>query len=264
MPFSPEQPIIGPQHVKRQLLGISSFLATLDQTELSALLTDSIMSAQNRFERELETYFGPRVIKTRPTASMVQGVDYDVQEDPYDFPVEQIRWLGFFTTRRRPIISVERICVAYGPDPNNTFLVYPGVWIQTEKVLGRISIVPVGGTILPASVGAQPSVWWWLPQLVGAQTGGMVPDLVTIDYTAGLVDADSDPQYHELRIALAKAAAEAAFPSISSLFPTSTARDGVSVSYGMITQLQQQMNQDVENFITEWNAERRAFHMVVV
>ena len=219
---------------RKGLLGLDSYLELFgDQDAQNAAIDEAIAAADARVMRELHLTLGTSVIKAWPDA----GAEYDVEEEPYDFHREQYRRYGFLQLRRKPVVSVERVRLMFGP--SNTVITYPSEWVRLNKLAGHLSIVPTPGTAWQGLI--LQSGAYYLPYISGGTwLQDSVPQMIAVDYTAGLGDAgeagaDADPRFADLRHQRARLAARevlmdlsnAVAPGISS---KSISEDGASES----------------------------------
>lgn len=160
-------------------------------------LTRVIMEAQADVERKCEVYLSHTVIKTPPVdAGMVRTTknapgQFDKLDTPYPFIIRN--WnggSGRIRLRKRPIVSVQRVAIRYGQTMQALgVLDFPDGWISPESRMGIINIMPIVGMS-----SSQVSSLIMLPIMAGAMNGRkVIPTIVTIDYTAGFLPVDFDP-----------------------------------------------------------------------
>lgn len=148
--------------------------STADQ---DALITRFIRAAQARMERDLRIRYDTQVIKVKPEP----GAVYDIEEDPYDFWLEDYYNHGFIKLRRGPVISVQRVRLMYGDQTE--IITYPNSWIRLDRKNGTIQILPTPGSGWGGLVLA--SGGYFLPLLTGTWLRRNVPQLICPDYTVG-------------------------------------------------------------------------------
>jgi hypothetical protein len=242
--------IIFEDDVRDAMAGLSSVLDGMNQARLQRQIQKAILSAEQEFQRELKVRFRRTVVQTYPTG--VQGTDYDLQDDPYDLyqagSGRGSEW--HFTLRYRPILSVERI--ALDISGTRTLLTYPADWIRLDRRLGTIALVPVGGAALIADAGVFHLLTTGLPMLASRYHNGVVPKVVTIDYTAGYDNPDTRDDLADVRLHLAKAAALHLREMVVEAIPQSVSRDGVSVSLAGGQQMFTQLATTVEAWKQSW------------
>ncbi len=222
-----------------------------------------------RMERELRDFnLLPKVIKS----SAVKGVldsqgNYAVQpepaleaaadifEDPYDYDVKDyINW-GYLALRRKPVVSIERIRLIY--PTGQTIITYPNEWIKTYHKFGQVQIVPMAGSFNQYPLIGQGGMY--LPLLSGFLTTN-VPQLIHVDYTAGLTSIPDDLKdaiYKLGSIEILKQAGHGKAPGVASI---STGVDGLSESTTLTQSGQTQMfgaliknyEDDVKTFIKDF------------
>jgi hypothetical protein len=149
----------------------------------------------------------------------LNGMAWDV--DPaYDYSPDMFhfdKW-GYFVTRQRPIISVERMRFAY-PSQDTGFIDIPQDWIRTDARYGHIRLVPSSPAIF-----AQMNTFIMMA-LAGSRS---IPFMIQLEYTAGLSDVQN--KYPELldcikKKAVLKVIADAFLPQSGSI-----SSDGLSQS----------------------------------
>lgn len=189
-----------------------------------------IDSATRSVERQLGVFLKPTLIATDPDErGLVQDVDYEVAEPPYDYDAETFSNMAFMQLRQRPVQKITYLSLVL---PNGQiivdFLTRPE-WVKLYPKQGQFQIVPYAGdpTIFNLLGGTQMGYGFFTGQL-----NRNVPQMWYIDYIAGFpkgrVPAD-------IRNIVAKLAAvdtlgiggEALKPGITSM---STSIDGLSES----------------------------------
>lgn len=145
-------------------------------------------SAIKEVERRLGIFLKPTKIVCNPESQgLVKGVDYDLEEPPYDYNLRQYKNWGFLQLRQYPILSVERVRLVL---PNYQEVVtFDKDWIKVYKKHGQINIVPYAGSPTVMTVaGASGTAF---PFLTG-QFARNFPQAIWIDYTAGLDEVPAD------------------------------------------------------------------------
>ena len=163
-----------------------------DVAAQDAVLSRVIRRAQSTVETECEIYLTQRVVKSRPVdAGLERGTNYDVIEDPYDWFKDSFRGYGTFRLRHRPLVSVQRVSIRYGSTTENLQKVidYPDSWTVPKDELGILNIVPLVGM-----TSAQAGALVLLPIMgVGLMRWDTIPSICGIDYTAGFLPKNFDP-----------------------------------------------------------------------
>lgn len=254
------------EHVRRCLIGLESFFAKFgDVTAQNTAIDHAITDANARVRRELHVELGTVRVVSWPEASKVEGTDYDVTEEPYDYSSSQYRAWGFLRLRRRPVQSIERVRIMLGP--TNTVLTYPSEWIRLNKKPGQLSIVPTPGAGWSGMV--LQNGQYFLPLLSHGMLSDNVPHVIAVDYTAGLgnalsYDEDADANYADLRHQCARLAAQELLVDFSNMVApgiqsTSISEDGASESITyrrgnnvMFGDLIARIETDWERFKAEW------------
>ena len=179
----------------RYLFGVSLLDPKTGQPYSDAAIEMDFRTAEDFFERELQTYFRTTVIKCDP----LPGDTYDREEPAYDYPpnfFEGERW-GWIQLRKRPVQSVQRIRILY-PTPDNLIYTVPATWIKLDKKYGTIRLVP-DRTAVYVSMSA------YILQVFGGGRG--VPHCIFIDYTAGFTPTELQTNHQDLLDLICKRAA---------------------------------------------------------
>lgn len=248
--------------MRRCLAGLDEFVASAlgDAAAQDAAIDSAIADADARIRRELMIEMGTVRVASWPDDDMVLGTDYDVEEEPYDFTSAQFRRWGFVRLRRRPVQSVQRVRLMLGR--HNTILTYPQQWIRINKRSGHLSIVPTpgagwSGLVLQGGT-------YFIPYYSSGWMGDNIPQVIAVDYTAGLGGDYAKDEYADLRHQRARLAAaellqylaHAKHPGVQSI---SISEDGASESVSY-TRGGKPMFQD---FIDAVEAEWRQFKQSV-
>jgi hypothetical protein len=172
-----------PDDVRRQwCFGLP--LATEDGTPMT---DEDIISFMNgaiaRMERELGVFLKPTIIACNgEMRGLEPGVDFDIEEPPYDYDYKQWFNYGFLQLRHRPVIELHEFKLVL---PNNQiifdFMTKPE-WLKTNPRSGQVRIVPYAGdpTIFSLA-GSSLSGYPFLTGLI--QTN--VPQMIFASYVAG-------------------------------------------------------------------------------
>jgi hypothetical protein len=120
-------------------------------------------------------------------APLVQGSDYDVEEDPYDWSVHNSLRLGILTLRHGPLIRINRIRLFHGHTP---LFQLPTRWgvirrkaAVVEIIVDRGDLISYGESVLaPAVTGMIQSVIAF----------NRMPAVWCLDYEAGLETVPDD------------------------------------------------------------------------
>ena len=249
--------IITATTVRNKLGGVTPYLDQIDDAD--DMLAAAITAAQARFERELQICLEPTVVKMRPASTLELGEDYDVEEAPLDYLVGSIdrRTLPRWTLRRRPVLSIEGIRLAFNETTH--VLTIPSGWWQVNKQMGVVSILPIGTAVI-----AEGSGLWFLPLLDGHRAWNVIPQFVHIDYTAGYADGANDPRLGEMRGMLARDAAAAVLEGLQGMVPNSVSIDGLSQPFEPVGQRIDRMRKSVEEFLVSWTRTNRPPKMFMV
>lgn len=183
--------------------------------DTGAMMPDSdiqqyINSAIQLAERQIGVFLKPTVIFCNPDErGLVQGVDYELSEPPYDYDVKQYAQWGFLQLRERPVSKVLGCKLVL---PNGTviidFMTRPE-WVKLYPKAGQIQIVPYAGdATIFAILGGNQSGY----SFITGQINSNLPQMHYIDYVSGLgkktlvpvIDADGVPVLNTDRTPQAK------------------------------------------------------------
>lgn len=147
-------------------------------------LNQRVREATADVERWLNIDITKKVLKCQPDSSLIRGVHYDDEDDPYDFrPLEWQNW-GFIKLNRTPVISVER-AVFISPSDNTIRDITD--WLRVNKKKGTVNFIPKSDNVFVGSVYTN------IIQLYGL--GGIeYPHGFKIDYTVGFEKSEYIPE----------------------------------------------------------------------
>lgn len=173
--------------------GVAHYLMKFgDASCVRGMIQKAIDEAASEVEIDLNIrLFQTRIVSRPAQPDLVRGTDYDEVEDAYDYVKGDFDGFGTFRTKLRPIVSVQRIQIRYGDDTNPIQVVtYPEQWIMENTRMGIINIVPLLG-MTPA----QTASIMLLPVTASAMANRqLMPLIVALDYTAGYLPRDYDPE----------------------------------------------------------------------
>lgn len=182
----------------------------------------------NEVERHLGVFLKPTRIVTH-SQGLIQGVDFDKEDGPYDYRRRDFNAWGFIQLKNRPVISVlELKLINTQGQPILDILEHTG-WLKLNKATGQLRIVPtIGDPVIFQSVGTT------AVGLLSGNLGRDIPAAWQIAYEAGY-NIDSIPE--AVRCVVAKIAAVevltiAGDALVSGISNVSTSIDGLSQSYG--------------------------------
>jgi hypothetical protein len=135
----------------------------------------SIAFAIDWLEKELD-------IKIKPTVLLDERYDY--------FRADYVNWVTL-KLRNSPIISVETVRVVW--PSGQEVIVFDDDWIHPRLDAGQINIIPTAGTLSQVMFTAGGS---FLPLLASGRD--WIPDLFSVDYTAGFADGELPMDLREL------------------------------------------------------------------
>lgn len=202
-----------------------------------------IDSATKEVERRLGVFLKPTIIKCEQAAysqGLVEGVDYDVVEPPYDYAYDQYQNWGFLTLRQYPYLSIEGFKMIL---PNGQQVIdfaqnelgglppNPSSWIKTYKEVGQVRVVPYAGSpsVLSVAGWAGSSAY---PMFMGTWDRD-VPQTFWVDYTAGfaLGKVPYDVRNVVAKIAASDALGIAGEALLAGVASQSIGMDGLSQSF---------------------------------
>lgn len=163
-----------------------------DDAAVTRIINRQIDEAQSWIELRLGVYMFQTRIVTRPvTQGKVRGVDYDVEEDGYPYSRNDFRTYGTVYLRRRPVTYVARAGLRMGNATEQLAAnEWPPGWVNPQQRMGILHILPILGTGGQMSSGSA----LLLPIIAGHFPGNIdVPLIFSVDYTAGFLPRDFDP-----------------------------------------------------------------------
>ena len=245
-------------------------------------ITRRIKSAVNEMERRLQIDIWPRRVITRAHAlypDLVQGSDYDIDEDPLDYLARDFFAQGYVKLRRWPIVRLDVMQFRF---PENTVIHdMPQEWLRIYHQTGQVHIVAVAGSTLPVIIGREGG---FLPLLTASLQRSGVPQLVYVQYTSG-IDWQNETFsrgwnagaefYEDLRQAIEYQAKIYVLLDLSALklgiSSESLSEDGQSesVSYargkgGIFAQEIEGLQDQVDRFVTDYKAFRKGIRFAVL
>lgn len=194
-------------------------------------LIDFLMAAIATTERELGVYLKPTIIKCNAEArGLVRGVDYEKEENPYDYNAKAWMNYGFLQLKKRPVIEVNEFLLVL---PNGNiimdFMTRPD-WLKLYKDNGQVQIVPYAGDpTMFALLGGTVSGF---PFVTGAISSNL-PQMIHVDYVSGfhLNEIPGDIRNviaRQAAITVLGIAGDAVLAGVASM---STSIDGLSESF---------------------------------
>lgn len=146
-----------------------------------------LKAAEADLARRLRIFLEPTMIfpaDTDPAVIEAQRGDLPFALEPaYDMTPEVFsagRW-GFLPLRSRPVSAIHEVTLAY-PGPANTVWTLPLEWIRLDGHYGHVQFVPTGAMALSGPVSGY--------LMAAMMSASVIPQMIRIRYTAGLVDAD--------------------------------------------------------------------------
>lgn len=270
----------------RTLFGIDLTITTRGGSVVTypdSAILGNIKAAINTFERKLQIDLWPRKIITRAHAlhpELVQGVDYDIDEDPLDYLARDFFAQGYVRLRRWPVVSLDAMEFRF---PENVILhEMPKEWLRVYHETGQVHILAVAGSTMPVIIGREGG---FLPLLTASLQRQGVPQLVYVTYTSGIdwtneTDTIGHPAgmefYEDLKLALMQ---QATIPVLSDLSrglapgigSESLSEDGQSesVSYargkhGLFGQEIEGLQAEVKDFLADFKRFRKGIRFAIL
>lgn len=217
-------------------------------------------------ERKLGIYLKPTIIACSPEErGLVEGVDYEVAEPPYDYHAREYTQWGFMQLRERPVQELTGLKLVL---PNGNIIMdfmRKPEWIKLYPRQGQLHIVPYAGDpTLFALLGGTQSGY---PFVTGSMNSNL-PQMLYVDYVAGLALNKIPEDIHNVIAKLAAIdalgiAGDAVLAGIGSL---STSIDGLSESFttsssaefGTYSSHTNQYQKEVDAFFSPKNGGGRA------
>jgi hypothetical protein len=183
--------------VMSYLLKLAAVEATTAEQKVASVNTqiaEAIQEAQGDYETLTGNFLTQRRVRTIPVEPktdgepQVPGIDYDWEEEGYNYIRED--WEQGFAdikVRHRPLIEIDRVVLRYGQTLDAVkALNLPEQWQIKNRKLGIVHIVPIIG------LGPFATSSLTLLAVAGANLAGHnnIPNIVTIDYTAGFLPRD--------------------------------------------------------------------------
>lgn len=219
--------------------------------ELTDFLDSARLASLRAFERKASTRLVITRYAQRPSQGMVKGStgDYDVEEDPVTFESKKFQNIPSWRMRRRPVVSIQRVRVAYRADSD--LIVLPNEWMQVTKRTGVVSAVPMGqANILVAGMPA-----WILSMFIQGVRQMDVPNILCFDYTAGwYAEADTElpEELEEVHDAIAGLAVARLRGDLWDALPNGTNIDGFSQQFDSVQVRVDKAEEAFEKFCGEW------------
>ncbi|EPT1453047.1 hypothetical protein ACVOZ6_004702 [Escherichia coli] len=219
-----------------QLLVASS--GAMREVELTDdYIWNKLRAAESEIAHTLRILLTPhRIFPQQPTEEEIAALDGMpwMVEVPYDYApnmFDRDRW-GYFITRQRPILNVERMRFIM-PSAGGQYFDIPQDWIRLDEKYGHVRILPTtNASLVTASVLGFTALTWQ----------SIIPNMIHLTYTAGLRDAWED--YPELIDAIKKMAVVKILTDLFLPQSGSISADGLSESMSTdIGKYQEQVDQ---------------------
>jgi hypothetical protein len=241
--------IISADDVRTHLGGLAQYVDALGPELAARAYAERIAAAEAWFQRTTRVRLAPTHIVTYPE----EGQEYDIADDAYTLhgasstrPIRvQLRW--------RPIIEMIQMTLEFHRGAE--IIRFPASWERMNKRLGIVTIIPFGAAA-PAVAAAGATMW--LPVLGRSMwPQDTIPQLLAVDYRAGLENADTDPELADVRDCLGRAAAWRLIQDIPRLVPDSVTLDGFTQSFSRIHEMVEDLQTSVNTFVELYQGRER-------
>ena len=228
--YTPPPLPIAQTDVQRQLGGVAPYVLSVsgnDSGTETLYYDDAIGAVVAEFERDTRIWVTQRTVRMMPSASLVAG---EMQDDAinlrHSFTGRSPRWV----LRFRPVGEVLNCRFAF--DVNNQVINFPTSWLRVNYRQGIVSVVPYS---VAAPMMGSSAMSAFMPFFgMGNFSGGVMPQFVAIDYTAGYTDAPTNPDLADLRLAMAQEAARRVLKAVWGATPNSVNLDGFSQTFDAV------------------------------
>lgn len=190
--------LVIPQMRSDQLMAASAG-ALRDMKVSDDYIWRKLIAAEAEIARRLRVFLVPtRVFQSEPTEDQIAELNGEpwVKDTPQDYEptmFDRDKW-GYFVTRHHPVVAVQRLRFIM-PSAGGQYFDIPQEWLRVDQKYGHVEIIPVtNATLVTTSVLGFTALTWQ----------SRIPQMVHLDYTAGLVDAAT--QYPDLIDAIMKLA----------------------------------------------------------
>lgn len=197
---------------------------------------NKLRAAESEIAHKLRILLTPhQVFPVQPTQDEIDalnGLPYIV-ETPYDYQpnlYDRDKW-GYFITRQRPIIDVQRLRYQM-PSQGNQYFDIPLDWLRLDKKYGHVRVLPTtNASLVTASVLGFTALTWQ----------SIIPNMMNVTYTAGIENAEAN--YPELIDAIKKMAVVKILTDLFLPQSGSISADGLSESMSTdVTKYQEQID----------------------
>ncbi|EPT1451921.1 hypothetical protein ACVOZ6_003509 [Escherichia coli] len=227
--------LVVPEMRQEQLLVAAS--GAMREVQLTDdYIWNKLRAAESEIAHKLRILLTPhQVFPKQPTPEEIAALDgmpYMV-ETPYDYMpnlYDRDKW-GYFITRQRPIIDVQRLRYQM-PSQGNQYFDIPLDWLRLDKKYGHVRVLPTtNASLVTASVLGFTALTWQ----------SIIPNMMNVTYTAGIEDAEAN--YPELIDAIKKMAVVKILTDLFLPQSGSISADGLSESMSTdVTKYQEQID----------------------
>lgn len=227
--------MVVPDMRRDQLLVAAS--GAMREVKLSdAYIWNKLRAAESEIAHKLRILLTPhQIFPKQPTDEEIAALDGMpwMVETPYDYQpnlYDRDKW-GYFITRQRPIIDVQRLRYQM-PSQGNQYFDIPLDWLRLDKKYGHVRVLPTtNASLVTASVLGFTALTWQ----------SIIPNMMNVTYTAGIEDAEAN--YPELIDAIKKMAVVKILTDLFLPQSGSISADGLSESMSTdVTKYQEQID----------------------
>jgi hypothetical protein len=190
--------LVVPEMRQNQLL-VAASGAMREVSLTDDYIWQKVRAAESEIAHTLRILLAPhQVFPGEPTQEEIDALDgmpYLV-ETPYDYSphmYDRDKW-GYFITRQRPIISVQRLRFVL-PSQDSQYFDIPMDWLKLDEKYGHVRLLPsTNASLVTSSMLGFTALTWQ----------SIIPNMLNLTYQAGIVDAEEN--YPELVDAIKKTA----------------------------------------------------------
>lgn len=185
-------------------------------------------------ERKLGIYIKPTIVASNPwERGLVEDVDYEIDEPPYDYDAKMWKQYGFLQLREKPLLELNGFKMVL---PNGQIMMdffaneHSKQWIKMDKNNAQLNVVPYAGD--PTVFAMMGSTGAGYPFVTGRLNSNL-PQMFYIDYVTGYAQNKLPKDIGEIIAKIASMnilgiAGDALLAGVASL---STSIDGLSESF---------------------------------
>ncbi|MCT9846742.1 hypothetical protein N7563_22005 [Leclercia adecarboxylata ATCC 23216 = NBRC 102595] len=228
--------LVVPQLRQDQLL-VASSGAMREVVMSDDYIWQKLRAAESEIAHRLRILLAPhQIFPATPTQAEIDSLKGRpwMVETPYDYQpnmYDRDKW-GYFITRQRPIINVQRLRFSL-PSQGNQYFDIPTDWLRLDHKYGHVRVLPTtNASLVTSSMLGFTALTWQ----------SIIPNMLHLTYTAGIEDAQRD--YPELVDAIKKMAVVKILTDLFLPQSGSISADGLSESMSTdVSKYQDQVEQ---------------------